>query len=161
MALYISGTCNMQQVTNCYTNTHTYTISKIQTCILSLSVKQCSSLVMIFFMNVKTSLPVICHNGKIHVLVCVQSYGTPPQTDTSCYVDSHSECTNRHQVRWLQEVLDCMSLTEQKHCSSQNTCPVWHKVTSGQGHETACCMWECMPLEALVMYWCKNRNPCS
>jgi len=133
----------MQQVTNCYTNTHTHTISKIQTCILSLSVKQCSSLVMIFFMNVNTSVPVICYNGKIYAIVSnlmALRHKLIPVTWTLT-----QNVPTGHQVRWLQEVFDCMSLTKQKHCSSQNTCPVWHKVTSGQGHETACCMWQCMP----------------
>jgi len=67
----------MQQVTNCYTHTHTHSI-------LSLSVKQYSSLVMMFFMNVKVSLPVICHSGKIMCLCPILWHSATPQTDTSC-----------------------------------------------------------------------------
>jgi hypothetical protein len=104
---YISGTCNMQQVTNCYihtyTHTHTHKISKTQTCILSLSVKQCSSLVILFFMNVKISLPIICYNVKIYVLLsnlmalCHKPIAVVTWTLTQ-------NVPTGHQVSWLQEV---------------------------------------------------------
>lgn len=149
-------TCNMQQVTNCYTHLHTY--SKIETCLRSLSVKQWSSLVMIFFMNVEISFPVICYNGKIYVLmsnlvalhqelILVITWTLPQDVFKGC------------QVGWLQTVLDClhvilccMPLMKQRHCSSQNTCPVWHRVISNQGHETAYCVRKCTSEEAVVMY---------
>jgi hypothetical protein len=91
---------------------------------------------MTFFMNVKISLPVICYNGTIYVLVSNLMALCHKLIPVVTWNLTHSHSTG-HQVSWLQEVLDCMSLTKQKHCPSQNTCPVWHKVTSGQGHETA------------------------
>jgi len=81
-------TCNRSP-----TATHTHTISNIQTCILSLLVKQCSSLVVIFFMNVKLSLPVICYSGKIYVLVSNLMALCHKLIPVATW--THSECTNR------------------------------------------------------------------
>lgn len=139
----------------CYIRTHARTHSKIETCLLSLSVKLCPSLVMIFFMNAEISFPVTCYNGNIYVLVsnlmALHQEMIPVVTWTL-----PRDVIKRRQVSWLQAVLDCMALTKRRF--SQNTCPVWHRVISNQWHETAYCVWKCTSEEAVIMYWRQDRN---